>query len=69
MELYTKPIWSWDFLGWKMIKDYFYYFRGWDCLDGLYDPDLTLVSGICLENCPFYLDFPVMLSIDFCSRI
>jgi hypothetical protein len=26
---------------------------------GLSDPDLTLVFGICLENCPFYPDFPV----------
>jgi hypothetical protein len=30
------------------------------CLSG---PDLTLVFGICLENCPFHPDFPVVLSI------
>jgi hypothetical protein len=40
-----------------------------DPLDGLSDPDLTLVSGICLENCPFHPYFPVVLSIGFCSRI
>ena len=38
-------------------------------LDGLSDPDLTLVFGICIENCPFHPDFPVLLSIGFCSRI
>ena len=40
-----------------------------DCLDGLSDPDLTLVPGICLENCPFHPGFPVLLSIAFCSRV
>ena len=35
----------------------------------LSDPDLTLVPGSCLENCPFHLDFPAFLSIGFCSRI
>ena len=38
-------------------------------LDCLSDPDLTLLPGICLENCPFHLGFPVLLSIGFCSRI
>jgi hypothetical protein len=33
------------------------------------DPDLTLVFGICVENCPFHPDFPVVLSIGFRSRI
>ena len=32
-------------------------------------PDLTLVPCICLENCPFQLDFPFLLSIGICSRI
>jgi hypothetical protein len=41
----------------------------WDSLDGLSDPDLTLVFDLCLENCPFHPDFPVVLSIGFCSRI
>ena len=41
----------------------------WDCLDGLSDPDLTLVPGIFLENCPFHPDFPVVLNIGFCGRI
>ena len=41
----------------------------WDCLDHLSDPDLNLVPGICLENCPFHPDFPILLSISFCSRI
>ena len=35
----------------------------------LSDPDLTLVSGICLEIFTFSLDFPVLLSIGFCSMI
>ena len=26
-----------------------------DCLYHLSYPDLTLVTGICLENCPFYM--------------
>jgi hypothetical protein len=42
---------------------------GWDCLDYLSNPDLTLVPSICLENCPFQSDFSVLLSIGFCSRI
>jgi hypothetical protein len=29
------------------------------CLDGLSDPVLTLVPGICLEKHPFHLDFPM----------
>ena len=41
----------------------------WDSLGSLSDPDLTLVPGICLENHLFHLDFPVLLSISFCSRI
>jgi hypothetical protein len=41
----------------------------WDYLDGYSDPDLTLVFGICLENCPFYPDISGLLSIGFCSRI
>ena len=40
----------------------------WDYLDGYSDPDLTLVFGICVENCPFHPDFPVLLSLDFCSE-
>jgi hypothetical protein len=36
-----------------------------DCIDGLSDPELTLVPGICLENCPFHQGFPVLLSIGF----
>ena len=35
------------------------FYRLWDYLDGLSDPDLTLVFGMCLENCPFYPYFPV----------
>jgi len=31
----------------------------WDSVDGLSDPDLILVFGICLDNCPFHPDFPV----------
>jgi hypothetical protein len=40
-----------------------------DCLDSISDPGLTLIPGICLENCPFYPDFTVVLSIGFCGRI
>jgi hypothetical protein len=36
-----------------------------DCFDPLPNLDLTLVSGICLENHPFHLDFPVLSSIGF----
>jgi hypothetical protein len=36
-----------------------------ECLDHLYDADLTLVPGISLEICPFHPDFPVLLSISF----
>jgi hypothetical protein len=36
-----------------------------DCLDCLSDPNLTLVFGIYLENCPFHQDFPVLLNIGF----
>jgi hypothetical protein len=39
-----------------------------DGLDGLSDPDYTLVTGICLVNHPFHQEFPVLLSIGFCSR-
>ena len=35
----------------------------------LFDPDLLLVFGICLGNCPFHPDSPVVLSIGFFSRI
>jgi hypothetical protein len=35
----------------------------------LSDPDLTLVPDSCLENCPFQPDFPVLLSIVYCSMI
>jgi hypothetical protein len=31
--------------------------------------DLTLVCGMCVENHPFHLDFPVLLSIGFCSKL
>jgi hypothetical protein len=37
----------------------------WECLDALSDPDLNLVPGICLENCPFHTDFLILWSIDF----
>ena len=37
-------------------------------LDCLSDPDLTLVPGVCLENCPFHPIFSVLLSIVFCNR-
>jgi hypothetical protein len=40
-----------------------------ELLNNLPDLDLTLVCGICLENHPFHLDFPGMLSIGFCSKI
>jgi hypothetical protein len=38
-------------------------------LDSLSTLDLTLVHGIHLENDLFHLDFPVLLSIGFYSRI
>jgi uncharacterized protein with PQ loop repeat len=56
----------------------------WACLYSLPALNLTLVYGICLENHPFHLDFPVVfffvvvvlfcfvlffLSIGFYSRI
>jgi hypothetical protein len=41
----------------------------WDSLDGLSDPDLPLVFSLCLENCSFHPDFPVVLNIGYCSRI
>jgi hypothetical protein len=34
-----------------------------------FDPDLTQVFSICLENYPFHPDFPVVLSVGFCSTI
>ena len=37
----------------------------WGSSDGLSDPDLTLMPGISVGNCPFPLDFPVLLSIGF----
>ena len=37
--------------------------------DDLSGPDLTMVSGICLEIYSFPSDFPVLLSIGFCSKI
>jgi hypothetical protein len=40
-----------------------------DYLDFLPCLDLTLIFGICLENHPFHLDPPVLLSIGFCSGI
>jgi hypothetical protein len=33
--------------------------------DGLSDSNLTLILRICLENCSFHPDFPVLLSINF----
>jgi hypothetical protein len=33
------------------------------------DPDLTLLPGICLRNCPLHPGFPVLLSIAFYSRM
>jgi hypothetical protein len=39
------------------------------CLDGLSDADLTLLFGICLENCLFHPDFPALLNIGFYSII
>jgi hypothetical protein len=41
----------------------------WAYLDTSPALDLTLLCGICLENHPFHLDFPVLLSIDFYSMI
>jgi hypothetical protein len=41
----------------------------WDCIEILSALDLTLVHVICLETHTFHLDFPVLLSIAFCSRI
>ena len=38
-------------------------------IEGLSDPNLTLVPGISLENHPFHPDLPVLLSIGFCSRM
>ena len=40
----------------------------WASLDSLPALDLTLVCGTSLENHPFHLDFPVLLSIGFCRR-
>ena len=57
-----------QFFGWETFNECFYFFRV-NGLDGLSDPDLTLVPGICLENCPFHSGFPIVLSIGFCSRI
>ena len=34
-------------------------------LVSLPDLDLTLVNGICLENHPFHLDFPILWSTGF----
>ena len=45
------------------------FYRLWECLDGLSDPDLTLVCVVCLENFLLHPDFPVFFSIGFCSRI
>ena len=41
----------------------------WNYLDGLSNPDLNLVFCICLENCPFLPDVPIVMSVGFCSRI
>jgi hypothetical protein len=60
----------------RLFNDCFNFFRGSlgfnffrDYLDGLSDPDLMLVPGICLENCPFHPDFLVLFSIGFCIRV
>jgi hypothetical protein len=34
-------------------------------LFSLSDADLTLAPDMCLENCPFHADFPILLSIGF----
>jgi hypothetical protein len=34
----------------------------WDCLNSLPDLGVTLVSGICLEDYPFPLDFSILWS-------
>jgi hypothetical protein len=42
---------SWTFFGWKTFNDYIYFLRGLlNSLDGLSDPDLTLVPAISLEK-------------------
>jgi hypothetical protein len=41
----------------------------WACVVSLLALDLPLLCGICLENHPFHLDFPVLLSIGFIVKL
>ena len=45
------------------------FLRVWDCLGSISDPDLTLVTGFSVENCPLHSQFPFLLCIGFCSRM
>jgi len=36
-----------------------------DCSHGLCDSDLTLVPGICLENCSFHPDFSSFVVVGY----
>jgi hypothetical protein len=66
VEFHTKAICPWAFIGWEVLL---FPYGAWDCLDSLPALDLTLVHGFCLENHPFHLDFPVLLSIDLLVRV
>jgi hypothetical protein len=47
-------------------NDFFYSLKGYGCcLDNLPTLDLTLICGICGENHPFHIYFPVLLSMAF----
>jgi len=46
-----NPNWSWVVLVGRLLMTAS--ISLWECLDGLSDPDLTLVPGICLETFHF----------------
>ena len=64
----TKTIWPWTFLVGLFLMTIFISLGVME-LFRLPDFDLNMVHGICLENHPFHLDFPVLLSIGFCNKI
>jgi hypothetical protein len=70
VEFCTNPILSWPFFGRETVNKCFLFFKDYGmCLDVLSDPELTLVFGMHLENCPLHPDITVLLSIGFYSCI
>jgi hypothetical protein len=69
VEFCTKSIWPWAVFGWRFLMISSISCVIWACLDSLPALDIILVYGICLESHPFHLDFSVLVSIGFYSRI